>query len=46
MSFFMRVDPIIHANRVTYPKLDQILAEVGSISSTLLMIRVVIILIN
>ncbi|KAM3133459.1 hypothetical protein pb186bvf_014463 [Paramecium bursaria] len=46
ISFFIRVDPIIHDNRVTYPKLAQILAEVGSISSTLLMIRVVIILIN
>ena len=31
---------------MTYPKLGQVLAEVGSISSTLLMIRVIIILVN
>ena len=42
----MRLDPISLDNRVSYPKLSQILAEVGSISSTLLMIRVVIILFN
>ena len=42
----MRLDPIALDNRVSYPKLSQILAEVGSISSTLLMIRVVIILFN
>ncbi|KAM3131217.1 hypothetical protein pb186bvf_016675 [Paramecium bursaria] len=46
LSFFLKPNPIINDNKVTYPKLAQILAEVGSISSTLLMIRVVIILIN
>ena len=46
ISFFIRPNPIINDNKVTYPKLAQILAEVGSITSTLLMIRVLIILIN
>ncbi|KAM3131218.1 hypothetical protein pb186bvf_016676 [Paramecium bursaria] len=45
-SIFLRIDPIIEQVQVTYPKLGQVLAEVGSISSTLLMIRVIIILVN
>ncbi|KAM3133456.1 hypothetical protein pb186bvf_014460 [Paramecium bursaria] len=44
--FFMRLDPKALDNREFYPKFSQILAEVGSISSSLLMIRVIIILIN
>ncbi|KAM3133457.1 hypothetical protein pb186bvf_014461 [Paramecium bursaria] len=46
ISFFMILDPIALDNRVVYPKLSLILAEVGSISSTLLMIRVFILLFN
>ncbi|KAM3131219.1 hypothetical protein pb186bvf_016677 [Paramecium bursaria] len=45
-SIFLRVDPIVQEVQVTYPKLGQILAEVGSISSTLLMIRYLIFKIN
>ncbi|KAM3133458.1 hypothetical protein pb186bvf_014462 [Paramecium bursaria] len=46
ISIYIVLDPIALDNRVAYPKLSQILAEVGSISSTLLMIRVFIILFN
>ena len=45
-SVFLRIDPIVEEVQVTYPKLGQILAEVGSISSTLLFIKYLILRIN
>ncbi|KAM3131220.1 hypothetical protein pb186bvf_016678 [Paramecium bursaria] len=45
-SIFLRIDPIVEEVQVTYPKLGQILAEVGSISSTLLFIKYLILRIN
>lgn len=45
-AFLFRVDTLSINEYIYYPKLGEILADVGSIMSSLLMLRIFIILIN